>query len=169
MYFQFHSDGLDARTIKAHERHIANLSGAAHDSVTTTYGVNRDSILNDLEYFHVTSGLPPDVMHDIFEGVAVVEIKCMLSVFIQKMNLLSLNALNDRIKHFPFGLTDSKSKPLPLPLTFFSVSGSDSLKQSCELICKKKINLYLYCFFSLTNMEFDPSFTLHHWRLNSRR
>jgi len=37
------------------------------------YGVTRDSILNTLNFFHVTSGLPPDIMHDIFEGVAVVK------------------------------------------------------------------------------------------------
>ena len=42
------------------------------------YGINRDSILNKLAYFHVCSGaLLPDVMHDVLEGTLQYEIKSL--------------------------------------------------------------------------------------------
>lgn len=114
-----------------HERHCSSLGGPAHSMVATTYGVNKNSILNKLKYFHVTSGLPPDIMHDILEGIVVVEIKCMLSVFIQDLKLFTLERLNNRIKNFPYGFPDSKNKPLPLPSSV--LASHDSLKQSCKL------------------------------------
>ena len=115
-----------------YERHCSSLSGPAHAIVTTTYGVKQNSILNNLEYFHVTSGLPPDIMHNIFEGVAVFEFKSMLSVFIQDLKLFTLTTLNRRIQHFPFGFPDAKNKPLPLPIHILSTSPNDALKQSCK-------------------------------------
>ena len=120
-----------------------NLKGSARECVATTYGVTRDSILNELGYFHVTSGLPPDVMHDVFEGVAVVELKCMLVVFIQEQKMFNLSTLNSRIKSFPFGFPDAKSKPLPFPLHFLSTSPTDALKQSCKNIKSVHKNLLI--------------------------
>ena len=57
-------------------------------------------------------------MHDVFEGVAVVELKCMLVVFIQEQKMFNLSTLNSRIKSFPFGFPDAKGKPLPFLLLF---------------------------------------------------
>lgn len=150
MYYttQFIAEELSSRTKTIHERHCEGISGPAGNFVTTTYGVNRDSILNKLNYFHVTSGLPPDIMHDIFEGVAVVEIKCMLSEFIQQKNYFNLTTLNNRIKHFPYGYPDSVNKPLPLPSNMLS-STTDSLKQSCKLINLTGEIVSLFGFFNV--------------------
>ena len=36
------------------------------------YGVKRQCALTaKLKYFHVLSGYPPDVLHDLFEGIAL--------------------------------------------------------------------------------------------------
>jgi len=49
------------------------------------WGINRNSILNELKYFHVCDGtLLPDVMHDILEGTLQYEIKTMLQIMINK-------------------------------------------------------------------------------------
>ena len=46
---------------------VSSATNTAYHS--TTYGINFDSPLNDLEYYHVTDyRLPPDPMHDILEG-----------------------------------------------------------------------------------------------------
>ena len=74
---------------------LMGLNGPAQDVITTTYGINGDSVLNKLQYFHVTFGLPPDVMHDIFEGAAVVEFKCMLSIFVQEKNFFTSSTINN--------------------------------------------------------------------------
>ena len=122
------------RTKAVYERHCSSLNGPAHASVATTYGVKENSVQNKLEYFHVTSGLPPDIMHNIFEGVAVFEFKSMLSVFVQDLKLFSLTTLNRRIQYFPFGFPDTKNRPLPLPTHSLSTSPNDALKQSCKYI-----------------------------------
>ena len=45
------------------------------------YGINRRSILDSLTYFKVATGaLIPDIMHDLLEGVLVLETKLMLKV-----------------------------------------------------------------------------------------
>ena len=117
-----------------------------HSTITTTYGVNNDSILNTLKYYHVTSGLPPDIMHDILEGVAVVELRCMLSVFISELNIFSLATLNSRIRSFPYGYTDMKNKPTTLPAYFLTQHTTAALKQSGNCFC---MYVYLCVLFTL--------------------
>ena len=34
-------------------------------------GLNLDSCLNELSYFHAAEGLPPDLANDVLEGIAV--------------------------------------------------------------------------------------------------
>ncbi len=41
----------------------------ADAGMSSFYGLTRNSCLNQLEYFHVTRGLPFDVDHDLLEGV----------------------------------------------------------------------------------------------------
>lgn len=49
--------------------HCAGLGGPLNDHISTTYGIVRNSILNRLGYFHVVTGLVPDLMHNILEGM----------------------------------------------------------------------------------------------------
>lgn len=49
--------------------HCADLGGPLHDHVAITYGIVRNSILNSLNHFHVVTGLVPDIMHNILEGM----------------------------------------------------------------------------------------------------
>lgn len=54
-------------------------SDPSHYSVVN--GINENSLLNTLEYFHVANGsLIPDIMHDILEGVLPLETRLMLNV-----------------------------------------------------------------------------------------
>ena len=82
-----------------------------------------------LRYYHITTGLPPDIMHDVLEGVAVVELRWMLKALIQDLRKFTLTTLNNRIKQFPYGVLDASSKPLPLPEHTLS-SATETLKQS---------------------------------------
>ena len=38
---------------------------------STTYGMTENSVLNLCQYFHVTKGLVPNIMHDILEGTDI--------------------------------------------------------------------------------------------------
>ena len=140
VHVQFVADAFTPRTIETHKRHCASLHGPLHEHVATTYGLTRDSILNSLRYFHVTSGLPPDVMHDMLEGksslriiivrsgitpfylgVLQLEMRCLLTVLIKEQKLFSLEIVNTRIRQFPYG-NDVTDRPKPLPPTYTSGS-----------------------------------------------
>ena len=61
---------MERRTKEIYLAHCAELGGPLHDHIATTYGVAGNSILNDLDFFHVTTGLVPDIMHNILEGMS---------------------------------------------------------------------------------------------------
>ena len=79
---------------------------------STTYGINHNSVLNDIPGFHVADGqIPQDVMHVLLEGVQPFEIKLMLKVFIFDKCYFSLDDLNGRLTSFVCGRNDSRTKP----------------------------------------------------------
>lgn len=54
-----------------------DLQGPLCDHHSTNVGISRRSILEDIPGFSVVTGLPHDIMHDLFEGVAGIELKLL--------------------------------------------------------------------------------------------
>ena len=99
-------------------QHLEIADDAAYHSAT--YGINRRTPLNDLQFFHVCDfGLPPDVMHDLLEGYIPYKVKLMLKHFIQEDHLFTLNELNTRIRNFQYGYMETKPTVI-FPTTFSS-------------------------------------------------
>jgi len=106
------------------------------------YGINRDSALNQLTYFHVCCGaLIPDIMHDILEGALQYEVKLMLQVMIRAENYFSLNTFNSRLENIDYGYMEIKNKPTPLSLQTLNSDGN-SLKQNGMYVLIKSTLLY---------------------------
>ena len=82
-----------------------------HNHVATTDGIVRNSILNTTRFFHVATGLPIDIMHDLLEGSLHVVVKELLKDLVYMKKLFSVKQLNDRIKSFAYGHVHTKSKP----------------------------------------------------------
>ena len=97
-----------------------------HNHVATTYGIVRNSILNSTRFFHVVTGLPIDIMHDLLEGSLQLVFKELLNDLIFKKRLFSVKQINDRSKSFPYGHANVKSKPSQL----IEVSHKVTLSQS---------------------------------------
>ena len=58
---------------------------------STTYGVNRNAILNNLQYFHASDEtVPPDLLHDMLEGYLPYKTKLMLHHFFRMFNFVCL-------------------------------------------------------------------------------
>lgn len=74
-------------------------------------GIKTSSCLNSLNYFHVTDNICVDVMHDILEGVALVEVKLLLKRYIHEEKLFTLDQFNDRLQSFDYGVSNEKNKP----------------------------------------------------------
>ena len=100
------------------------------DFFSTNYGVTRNSLLNSLDFYHVcSSGLPPDIMHDIPEGYLPYTVKLMLNNFIANA-YLSLEQLNQMIENFDYGYSDSCNKPSPISHTTLTSHETSGLAQS---------------------------------------
>lgn len=101
-------------------------------TLSSTYGVKRSSILNQSRYFHVVDGLDLDVMHDQLEGVLPLEIKLLLKKYINMDKYFTLDILNERISSFNYPLVDASNKPSSIKQQVLS-SDSASLSQSEEV------------------------------------
>ena len=105
------------RTEEIHTNHLKTLE---ENSLKNFYGVKNTCVLSEkLTNFTVTSGFPPDIVHDLFEGIVPVEISLCLNVFISK-KYFTLAAFNKAIQDFPFKWTDKTNRPHSVPLTYAS-------------------------------------------------
>ena len=104
------------------------MDGPLHDNIATTYGLDCDSFLNSLQFFHVTDGLSPDILHDVLEGALEYEAKELLKYLIHQKHL-DAHKLNSRIEAFPHGYADAVNKPSIVSDTTLK-SPDHSLKQT---------------------------------------
>lgn len=95
-----------------HDMHVNKVCSG--DITTSECGVRSPCCLNDLSYWHVTSNLVVDVMHDLFEGWCASETFLILHQFIFKAKIFTYGLLNDRIINFNYGKYESSSKPMPI-------------------------------------------------------
>jgi hypothetical protein len=103
------------RTATLHSNHVACVT--KDPTLANVCGVKSVSVLHNVPYFDVTCGLPPDVMHDVLEGLIPLNIKVVLSNFI-KTRLITVRKFNYRLQSFQFNSCDKGSRPCPLPEDF---------------------------------------------------
>ncbi len=110
--FSFRDENFQHRNPSSHNRQCSLLNGPLSAADSTTYGINGRSVLNDIPYFHVAKPmLPQDIMHLLFEGVIPWEVKLMLTKFIKEKHYFKLDQLNERIRNFAYGRSESRNKP----------------------------------------------------------
>ena len=119
---------MQLRTKEVYDSHCEGLGGPLHNHIAITYGVVCNSVLNRCRYFHVTSGMVPDVMHDILEGTLELCMRHVLIQFVQEEKLFSLDVLNARIQATRYGPSEVKNKPTVIAPS--SLASDGHLKQS---------------------------------------
>ena len=82
------------------------------------------------EYFHVVDGLPPDVLHDILEGILQYEVKLLLRYLIHNDRLFTLDQLNQRLQSFDYGYHTAKDKPSVISSSRLNSTEGNLLGQS---------------------------------------
>lgn len=90
---------------------------------------------NQLPNFSVTTGLPHDVMHDLFEGVVGYEIKPLLMHCIMN-GYFSIKEFNRRLRSFDYGYSET-DKPAPIDDSLLS-KDSGGIRQTAKqmwLLC----------------------------------
>lgn len=110
------SDGEFSLRTKA--SHDVDVQAVIQGQCQQQCGVQQDSVFNKhLEHFHTITGFPPDILHNLFEGIVPVELALCLEALIHS-KYFTLEDLNKRISSFPYQHTDKVDKPQPNPKTF---------------------------------------------------
>lgn len=99
----FVEDSTKVRTCDNYDSSISDLS------ISTT-GIKENSALNVLSSFHAATNYVQDVMHDVFEGVCLYDMKLICSQLIND-GIFTLNDMNSRVQSFNYGYYDVGNKP----------------------------------------------------------
>ena len=70
------------RTRAGYDSNITQL--VDNPEIVPAYRIKSNSCLNELSYFHAAEGLPPDLAHDVLEGIAVDVISDIVGAFVEK-------------------------------------------------------------------------------------
>ncbi|GAA6087772.1 uncharacterized protein LOC108179280 [Tachysurus ichikawai] len=68
---QVRTGAFESRTKLNHDRQVEEV--LKDQSLVKQYGVKGSCVFRELDYFHTVGGFPPDLMHDLLEGVIPVE------------------------------------------------------------------------------------------------
>ncbi len=110
---EVHSGAFELRDKDRHDRQVQEVM--EDPELSRTYGVKQECPLTaNLEHFHVVRGYPPDLMHDLLEGIVPVELSLCLSHLISK-GYFNLEILNQAIRSFAYTYTDKTNQPKPIP------------------------------------------------------
>lgn len=92
----------------------------AEKSNSNYCGVKRRCILSEsLAHFDVSTGYPPDIAHNLFEGIVLVELAKCLNLLISK-KYFTLDSLNSLIRNFLYKQGDKTNRPHVIQRTFSS-------------------------------------------------
>lgn len=75
-----------------------------------TYGIKRDCLLNELEYFHVTRNISADILHDIYEGAMPFLMQHVIEYMIAS-KIVKKNEIIQMVQFFDFGELNRSNVP----------------------------------------------------------
>lgn len=97
-------------------------------------GLSKSSALNELRNYHVSQNISVDIMHDIFEGIAPLEVKLVLDQLIND-GYFTLHELNQRITSFSYGFTDARNRPSLIQVTSLRNPYGPSGQTAAQMMC----------------------------------
>ncbi|XP_058262776.1 uncharacterized protein LOC131363855 [Hemibagrus wyckioides] len=107
---------FEMRTKEKHQQHVQDVQ--QDSTLTVQYGVKSSCPLSDsLRHFHAIGGFPPDLLHDLLEGIVPVQMALCLQDLIGK-HYFSLESLSGAIKQFPYKFSDRPDQPQPIQQLF---------------------------------------------------
>jgi hypothetical protein len=134
-----------------------NANPLAVNDVSIESGINFNSVLNQLDYFHVSSGcLLPDIFHDLLEGVFPFEGKLLLKHLILTKKYFTLSQLNAAMETIELGQLDSLDRPSPISHGTLCEKGHSLKQQGIQMWVLVR---FLPLMIGLFVPELDPHWT----------
>ncbi len=112
-------------TLRTAEGHLYHVNSVKHDKdLSSVYGVKGPSPFVDLAFYNPVLFFPPDIMHDVLEGLMVVNVGVVVKSLVRNNKDFTIKVLNEKIANFKFGIADRNDKFGPFPLDFVSKNKS---------------------------------------------
>jgi len=129
-YLQFLESHFQLRNKEDHKEQCELVGKDNTGKHSKEFGINRNSLLNELKYFHVCySSLIPDVMHDVLEGLLQYEVKLLLQHMITVEHCFTLETVNMKLENLELSASESINRPTSISPTTYNSAGN-SLKQN---------------------------------------
>ncbi len=111
------------RTRQSYDNALSKLNTPEY--VWSETGIKHSCPLNQLKYFHVTSNMCVDIMHDLLEGVAPYELSLIFEA-LRLSGYITLDQLNSAIASFDYSSAEIGSRPPDVrSLTSLKMSASE--------------------------------------------
>jgi len=138
---------MQLRSKESYDRQCALVTATPSDA--RTYGIRYTSPFIS-GAFHVVNGLPPDIMHDLLEGVVPLEMALVLKHLISS-NYIDLTTFNRVITTWRYGPLDKQNKPVQIS------DGGDRIRQNSGR---------MWCLLRLLPLMIGPSVPQEdeHWK-----
>ena len=107
LFTEIHEPGSDDESLLSDESDM-------DESIESTYGLRKRCVFNSLNSFHCISSMPPDCLHDLFEGVLAQDLLGIIRIFEEK-TWFSIKEYNKVLKMFPLSPQESSNKPQEVP------------------------------------------------------
>jgi hypothetical protein len=91
------SDGYIKDKLWSPESYDTICSSIENDEDVENFSLRERCILNQLESFHATTSMPPDLMHDVLEGVIVNDLLGVLKC-LQKDEWFTVEQYNEQLR-----------------------------------------------------------------------
>ena len=80
------------------------------------HGLKSKCVFNQLKAFHCVTSMPPDCLHDLFEGVVAQDLLAIIRI-LQNKKWYTLAEYNDVLKRFPVSSQEASNKPQMVPVS----------------------------------------------------
>ncbi|XP_065665707.1 uncharacterized protein LOC136087129 [Hydra vulgaris] len=124
---RYTEDYCSLRTISNYNTHLQAVKN--YSANKAIFGIIKSCSLDRLPYFNVIESFPPDLHHDILEGIVPLLLKMTIQKLIEN-KIINLIQLNYEIKTFPFGFRHSGNVPCEIRNHSISANGHLSVKAS---------------------------------------
>lgn len=115
---QTHNAGSEEFSQRTKASHDNDVHALMHGGILSQSGVQEERVLSRLlQHFHTVTGFPPDILHDLFEGVVPTEMALCIREMIRS-KYFTLEYLNNKIVSFPYQHTDKVDRPQTISKTF---------------------------------------------------
>ena len=96
-------------------------------------GIKSKCLLHAISGFHIINNTPPDIAHDLYEGLIPFVVSGVLTDLV-KRKVLTLVEVNEALSTFPYSAGDRQNPPQPLSRSSGAIKCRQTAKEAFNLI-----------------------------------